>query len=285
MRKVLIIGSKGMAGHVVTAFLKESENFIVADISRDNDFFDSVYKLDVTDTGKLNTVIDEFEPDIVINCIGILNKDAEDNPDKAIFINSYLPHFLAKKGDRSGYKLVHISTDCVFSGEKGGYSETSVTDGIGFYAQSKALGEVSYGKHLTIRTSIIGPELRNNGIGLFDWFMRQTGEIKGFTNVYWTGVTTMVLAHAIITGIEKEISGLHHLVNGQKINKHDVLIMIKKIFSKNSISIIADTQYKVDKSLLIGKDVFYEVPGYEAMLEEMYNWMVLHPEMYGRYFR
>lgn len=285
MKKVLIIGSKGMAGHVVTSFFKESGKFIVADISRDNKFFESTYTLDVMDIQTLNTVINEYAPDYIVNCIGILNKDAEENPDKAIFINGYLPHFLAKKGDRSGFKLIHISTDCVFSGKTGNYSETSVTDGAGFYARSKAIGEVNYGQHLTIRTSIIGPELRKNGIGLFDWFMRQTGEIKGFKNVIWTGVTTQVLAQAIIAGIMKEIGGLHHLVNGEKINKYDLLSLIKTISGKNHVSIIPDDTYKIDKSLLPGKDVWFEVPEYESMLKEMYDWIVLHPEPYDRYFR
>ena len=285
MKKVLIIGSKGMAGHVVTTFLKESGNFIVADISRNDDFFDSVYKLDVTDIGKLNAVIDEFVPDFVVNCIGILNKDAEDNPDKAIFINSFLPHFLAKKGDKVGYNVIHISTDCVFSGKSGSYTESSHKDGIGFYAQSKALGEINYGKHLTIRTSIIGPELKNNGIGLFDWFMRQHGEIKGFVNAYWTGVTTIVLAQAVSACILKNINGLHHLVNGEKISKYDLLGIMKKTFCKNDISIIADEKYRVDKSLTLGKEIIYEVPKYDSMITEMYNWMLAHPDLYGRYFK
>lgn len=284
MKRLLIIGSKGMAGHVITSLLKASGDFIVADISRSNNFYDSVYNLDVSDKEKLSIALDEFKPDIVINAIGILNKDAENNPEKAIYINSYLPHFLAKKGDILGFKLIHISTDCVFSGKTGGYSETSVKDGVGFYAQSKAIGEVNYGKHLTIRTSIIGPELKNNGIGLFDWFMRQNGEINGFTNAFWTGVTTIELAKAILAAINKNTSGLHHLVNGHKINKYEILCLLKKIFNKHNISIIAEPSYKIDKSLLKSDVIFFEVSDYEVMFIEMFNWMSLHPEMYSRYF-
>lgn len=285
MKKVLIIGSKGMAGHVIITLLKESGNFIVADISRNNDYFNSIYNLDVTDTEKLSAAIDEFSPDVVVNCIGVLNKDAEENPEKAIFINSYLPHFLAKKGNNVGYNLIHISTDCVFSGKSGGYTESSLKDGTGFYAQSKALGEINYGNHLTIRTSIIGPELKHNGIGLFDWFMRQHGEIKGFVNAYWTGVTTIVLAKAISDSIINEKSGLYHLVNGEKINKYDLLCIMKKVFCKNNISIIADEKYRIDKSLIIGKELIYEVPKYDSMITEMYNWMLVHPDLYSLYFK
>ncbi len=285
MKKVLIIGSKGMAGHVLTTFLKESQNFIIADISRNDDFFDSVYKADVTDTRKLDAIIDECAPDIVVNCIGILNKDAEDNPDKTIFLNSYLPHFLAKKGDRLGYKLIHISTDCVFSGKAGGYAETSITDGIGFYAKSKALGEVNYGQHLTIRTSIIGPELKKEGIGLFNWFMRQTGEIDGYTNAYWTGVTTLVLAKAILSGIVNDFHGVHHLVYDKKISKYEMILIFQNEFHKNDISIKPNDQYRVDKSLVVTRnEKLFDVPGYEVMFNEMHNWMLVHKEFYQRYF-
>ena len=284
MKRVLIIGSKGMAGHVITNLLKESGNYIVADISRNNEYFKSVYNFDVSDKEQLTITLSEFKPNIVINGIGILNKDAENNPDNAIYINSYLPHFLAKKGDELGFKLIHISTDCVFSGKTGGYSETSIKDGVGFYAQSKAIGEVNYGKHLTIRTSIIGPELKNNGIGLFDWFMQQDGEIKGFKNAYWTGVTTIELAKAILFAINKDSFGLRHLVNGNKISKYDLLFLLKKIFSKNNISIIADSSYVIDKSLLKSEEIFYEVSSYDEMLIDMFNWMSLHQELYRRYF-
>lgn len=285
MKRVLVIGSKGMAGHVIITYLKELGNFIIADISRNNDYFNSTYNIDITDTGKLSEAIDDFYPDVVVNCIGILNKEAEENPEKAIFINCYLPHFLARKGNSVGYNLIHISTDCVFSGETGGYTETSPKDGTGFYAQSKSLGEINYGNHLTIRTSIIGPELKENGIGLFDWFMRQHGEIKGYVNAYWTGVTTVVLAQAIGECIIKGTCGLHHLVNGEKISKYELLGIMKKVFYRDEVSIIADEKYRVDKSLKIGKELIYEVPSYDLMIMEMYKWMSAYSNIYSRYFK
>lgn len=286
MKKILIIGSKGMAGHVIKEYFRLSGQFLIADIARGNNFFEPVYNLDITDTVRLTEVILDFKPDIVINCIGVLNKDAEENPEKAIFINSYLPHFLAKQGSDIGYKLVHISTDCVFSGKTGGYTENAVKDGIGFYAQSKALGEIVYGKHLTIRTSIIGPELKTNGIGLFDWVMQQKGEINGYINAYWTGVTTMVLAQAILSGIAHDISGLHHLVNDKKINKHHLISIIKKEFNRDDITIVPYMGYQTDKSLVrTNKEILFEVPEYDAMLKEMYNWMISRPETYSRYFK
>lgn len=282
MEKILIIGSKGMAGHILYDFFKESTDFKIIDIARGTDFHTPTYQMDVTDFQKLSEVLNAEKPDVVINCIGILNKDAEDHPDRAILLNSYLPHFLAGIGNEIRFKLIHISTDCVFDGKKGGYTEKSEKNGKGFYAQTKALGEVDYGKHLTIRTSIIGPELKENGIGLFYWFMQQKGTVKGYREAYWTGVTTLELAKAVIAAIAQDISGLHHLVNEQKINKYDLITLLKKIFQKNDVQIEPFDDYKVDKSLIrTNADFKYSVPSYEDMIVEMKDWMDLTATLYG----
>ena len=283
-KKILIIGSKGMAGHIIYYYFKELPNFEVIDISRSNKVFNSSYILDVNDTLELEKIIYKEKPCIVINCIGILNKDAEDNPDKAIFLNSYLPHFLAKLGSKLNFKLIHISTDCVFNGKKGSYKEDDIKDGFGIYAQSKALGEVNYGNHLTIRTSIIGPEINNNGIGLFNWFMHQNGEIKGFRNVIWSGVTTIELAKAIEKMIDQNIIGLYQLVN-YPINKFDLLLLFKQIFSKQNINLVAFDDYYANKSLISTRNDFtYNVCNYLTMMEEMKEWMSFHVNLYPHYF-
>jgi dTDP-4-dehydrorhamnose reductase len=216
MKKILIVGSKGMAGHIIYHYLKEKTDFEVVDIARGSDSHVPTHPIDVTHFDKLKEVLKLEQPDYVINCIGVLNKDAEDNPEKSILLNSYFPHFLAKVGNEINFRLIHISTDCVFNGQKGNYLEDSIKDGFGFYAQTKALGEVSYGKNLTLRTSIIGPELKENGIGLFHWFMNQSGNINGYSSALWTGVTTLELAKGIVEAIKQEISGLHHFVNDGK---------------------------------------------------------------------
>lgn len=283
-KKILIIGSKGMAGHVIYHYFKSLSDFDVVDISRDDAFFTSSYKADATDTHALTRIFAEEKPDIVINGIGVLNKDAEDNPDKAVFLNSYFPHFLARQGTEKGFKLIHISTDCVFNGKKGHYTEGDVKDGFGFYAQSKALGEVNYGPHLTIRTSIIGPELKNNGIGLFHWFMHQKGEIKGYQKVFWSGVTTIELAKAIEKMVENNVTGLYHLVN-PPINKFDLLTLFKRVYQKDSTTIHPYDDYFSDKSLINTRtDVLhYHVPDYPTMIEEMKTWMLHHSKMYRSY--
>ncbi|NQX55200.1 SDR family oxidoreductase [Pedobacter panaciterrae] len=281
MKKVFIIGSKGMAGHVIYNYFKENTKFELVDIARGTEFHKPSYQMDVTNFQELKKILDIEKPDVVINCIGILNKDAEEHPDKAILLNSYLPHFLAQTGTQVGFKLIHISTDCVFNGKKGGYTEISEKDGIGFYAQSKALGEVSYGRHLTLRTSIIGPELKDNGIGLFHWFMNQEGTIKGYSRAYWTGVTTLELSKALVESIKQDISGLHHLVNESKIDKFELTNLFKDVFKKNLIEIEPYDGYVVDKSLIRTNTEFdYRVPTYPVMIKEMKGWIDNHLNLY-----
>jgi len=278
-KKILLVGSKGMAGHVVYYYLRE-HGYNVVDIARDSELFEPTYKLDVTRFDEFKVILVKEAPDVVVNCIGILNKDAEDNPDKAILLNSHLPHFIAKAGAELGFKLIHVSTDCVFNGKKGNYTVDDPKDGIGFYAQSKAIGEVTYGKNLTLRTSIIGPEIKN-GIGLFHWFMGQKGEIKGYTRVFWTGVTTIELAKAIAEAIEKDPKGLYHLVNNEKISKYDLISLFRMVFERDDITIQPFDSYCVDKSLVKNNAFFsYDVPPYKMMIEEMKEWMQNHKSLY-----
>lgn len=281
MRKILIIGSKGMAGHIIYHYFKENSNFEIIDIARGTDFHTPKYQIDVTNFDRLKEILKLEEPNHVINCIGVLNKDAEENPEKSILLNSYFPHFLAKVGKEIGFKLIHISTDCVFNGQKGNYLENSVKDGVGFYAQTKALGEVMYENNLTIRTSIIGPELKGNGIGLFHWFMNQHGNINGYSSALWTGVTTLELAKGMLEAINQDISGIQHFVNNDKINKYELTSLFKKVFKRESIHISPYDDYKVDKSLIRSNfDFKYEVPSYEIMISEMKEWIDNHTDLY-----
>jgi dTDP-4-dehydrorhamnose reductase len=280
--KILIIGSKGMAGHVIYNYFKENSNFEIVDIARGIEFHTPTYQLDISDFEALTTILKLEKPTFVINCIGVLNQYAENHPDNAVLLNSYLPHFLAKNGDELDYKLIHISTDCVFSGKEGDYKEDSIKNGLGFYATTKALGEVSYGKHITLRTSIVGPELKDNGIGLLDWFLNQKGHIIGYSRAFWTGITTLEMAKAIFEVVKQNISGLHHLVNNQKINKSDLLKIFKETFEKNDIEIISNGDYFVDKSLIrTNFDFNYRVGDYDVMMQELKDWILSHPNLYN----
>ena len=280
MKKILVIGIKGMAGHVIFNKFKDEYGFAVYGIARNIEPSENTFNLDVSNTNALEQIIAENKFDVIVNCIGILNKDAENNPDKAIWFNSYFPHYLEKITKNTATKVIHISTDCVFSGKKGNYTEEDFKDGIGFYAQSKALGEVDNEKDLTIRTSIIGPELNKNGIGLFHWFMSQpeNAQLKGYSQAYWSGITTIELAKVIDEVLSSQnASGLVHVARKEKIDKYNLLKLFNEVFRNNTIAIDSDDSYRIDKSLVsIREDFKYKVPSYKEMLLEMKEWIDSH---------
>jgi dTDP-4-dehydrorhamnose reductase len=262
-----------MAGHVMVAYFKKNPNYQVYYTSRDKQDKDGIF-LDVLDLNALEKIIDSIKPDIVINCIGILNEDAEKNPFIAMQVNSFLPHQLVKLTKRHGGKLIHISTDCVFSGEVGDYTEKSIPDGTSQYSKTKQYGEIKDDENLTIRTSIIGPELKQDGIGLFLWFMNQTGKIKGYEQVYWNGVTTLELAKATEKMIDNKVTGLYHLCVKEKISKYNLLKLIQRIFNKKDVQIIPDRKNKLDRTIVNTRtDFVYNPPTYREMLTEMKKWM------------
>lgn len=284
MKKILVLGANGMAGHVITKYLRnQQEGYKVIAVARTQSIITPDVLLDVTDFEKLGTLIKSEKPDFIINAIGLLNEVAEKNPDLAILINSYLPHFLESVTRDTTCKVIHISTDCVFSGKKGGYIETDIKDGQGFYAQSKALGEIINDKDITLRTSIIGPEININGIGLFNWFMRQEGNIKGYTKAIWSGVTTIELAKAIKYVINNDIKGLYHISNNLVINKYDLLNLFKK-YTDKSIELDSVDGLIANKSFIDTRKEFnYQIPSYQVMIKEMINLMKNNEDLYFHY--
>lgn len=271
---VLVLGGHGMAGHMIVDYLKRHGGYRVHFTTRTGEG-DSI-QLDVRDLASVSRVIREIGPDAVINGVGLLNEAAESNVKDALIVNSLLPHYITEVLEEmgTGGKLVHISTDCVFSGKAGEYEEHTVKEGTSVYAKTKSLGEVTGSPHLTIRTSIIGPELKDDGCGLFLWFMKQAGEIKGFDRVYWNGVTTLELAKAIDHCLHEGVTGLYHLCQEDKVSKYQLLTMLKVVFDKRDVTILKDTEQSSDKSLVKTRnDIEYRVPGYPVMLQEMRDWM------------
>lgn len=272
MKKILIIGSKGMAGHMIKNYLESRNKYEVYSTFRkkENEILnEKEFDLDAFNTEKLREILNTVKPDFVINCIGILNQFAEENPDIAIYVNGYFPHLLDRLSKEYGYKLIHITTDCVFSGKKGNYTENDFRDADNYYGRSKAIGEVNNNRTLTFRTSIIGPDINEKGIGLFNWFIKQSGEINGYSNVFWSGVTTLELAKAIETSFEQNISGIYHLTNNEKISKYDLLKLFAKYTGKE-IKINKYEDYHSDKTLIDTRKEFnYTVPSYEEMIKEM----------------
>ncbi len=273
-----------MAGHVITTYLEETGAYEVVNIVRKQKWNQQSSIIDVTDFTTFDTYLNAQYIDIVINCIGVLNQFATTYKDKAILLNSYLPHFLANKYEQTATKIIHLSTDCVFSGKGGSYTETSFRDGDTFYDRTKAIGELWDDRHLTFRTSIIGPDINPQGIGLFNWFMQAEGTIQGYVNAIWTGITTIELAKAIEQAIIADLSGLYHLVPDQTICKHELLLLFKDIFQRTSIDIIPLQNPLIDKSLINTRNDFnHQVPDYKTMLYEMKEWIVAHATFYSHY--
>jgi len=281
--KVLIIGATGMAGHMISLYFIKAGHEVAA-LSRKKFSYCKNIIADITDFSILRGIIEAGEYDAVINAAGILNQEAEINKPVAVLINSYLPHFLSGITENMKTKVIHLSTDCIFSGKTGGYKENSFPDGTGFYAGSKALGELNDEKNLTFRTSIIGPDPDVDGIGLFNWFMKQEGTVNGYTKVIWTGVTTLTLAKATEKALTENITGLYHLVNNCPISKYGLLKLFNKHVRNGQLKIIPFDTENVDKSLVNTRtDFSFSVPDYESMIIEMKEWILNNKELYPHY--
>lgn len=282
MKKVLILGATGLIGHQVYFRLKTNKNFLVSTLSRNRKISDNTVLLDARDEYLLEKVIVETNPDIIVNCIGVLIEEANHHPENAIFLNAYIPHRLKNIANTLSAKLVHISTDCVFSGKKGSYTENDIPDADDIYGRTKAMGEVTKSPHVTLRTSVVGPEIKE-GQELFHWFMTQEGSIKGFTKSYWSGVTTLELAKAVEWAIEKDIQGLYHITNGIPINKYELLMLFKKYTNKKII--IENIKGRVtNKSFLdTRKEIDFTIPSYEIMIDEMINVIKNRKILYKQY--
>lgn len=282
-KKILILGSTGMLGHVFYNTVKKHSNYEVVDLVYRNKLNADSIICDVTDKDKLTAVIKEVQPDIIVNCIGVLIKGSTHNPSNAIYINSFLPHNLLSVAEEIGAKLVHVSTDCVFSGRKGTYVESDFRDADDVYGRSKALGELFGENSLTIRTSIIGPEIKAVGEGLLHWFLNQEGTIKGYTEAYWGGVTTLELSKAILAALDQNVSGLINVTNGEAISKLEMLQLFKEEFKRDALIVEPFEGKKVDKSLKSERiDFNYKVPSYPVMFKEMHDAMQSNKTLYSK---
>ena len=283
MQKILILGRAGMLGHVLYETLSELEEFSVVGCARKA--VDSQTEVvDVSDFESVEALIVEVQPDVVVNCVGVLVQGSVDSVSNAILLNSYLPHRLAFFGAQYDFKLIHISTDCVFSGSRGGYRDADVCDGNTPYARTKALGEVIDKKNLTIRTSIIGPELKPDGTGLLDWFLKQDGEVEGYSEAYWSGVTTIELSQAIVQFIKQDVTGLYQFTVEPKISKYDLLVLFKEAWGRDTVTVNANTSYFCDKSMLNDRHDFqWEMSTHAAMVSQMKQWCEDRPEAYSHY--
>lgn len=283
--KFLVLGCNGMAGHMISLYLKE-QGYDVDGFARKESPIVNTIVGDARDTRLLADLIGGGQYRTVINCIGLLNKYAENDHEAAVYLNSYLPQFLAKTTENLETQVVHISTDCVFSGNRGGYTEKDFPDGELFYDRSKALGELNNKKDVTFRMSIVGPDMNKNGIGLINWFMQQGGRVKGYKNAFWTGQTTLQLAKTIENAAIQHVHGLYNMVPDEKLSKYDMLVLFNKYLRVNEIEIEPEENFRIDKSLKrTNFELFsYKIPGYEQQIEELGEWMNKHKNLYPHYY-
>jgi len=281
--KVVVLGANGMAGSMISAFLKDKGLVVY---SLDKRASDEVEYMDVLDFPSFDSFCKKTSPDYVVNCIGILNEAAEKNKELAIELNSLLPHKLVRLGNKMNFKVIHLSTDCVFSGQKNDfYLDNDPKDGNTFYDVSKSMGELNDNFNLTFRNSIIGPDKNVNGIGLFNWIMsKRNQEVNGYTKAIWGGITTLVLAKAIHKAITDNLVGLYQLSNDTSISKFELVYETSKIFDLN-IKINKSDEVIYFKALKRSEREFdFNVPTYVAMIEELKLWIDAHKELYPHYF-
>lgn len=287
-KKILILGATGIAGHVIFTYLDGLNKYEIITACHTGSIGNISYILDIYDAEKLKKIISDEKPDIVINCIGILVKESKNNPANAIYVNAYFPHLLTKllKEVLAESKVIHISTDCVFSGLKGNYKDDDIKDALDTYGMTKNLGELINDRDLTLRTSIIGPELKANGEGLMHWVFSQksVGQLNGFKKSIWGGITTLELAKVIDKAIDADMSGLYQISNNLAISKYDLISLIVKEFNL-LIKVNAVDGVVSDKSILNSNrnDFNYNVLSYFDMLKELHIFMNEHKNLYKQY--
>lgn len=267
--KVLVLGVTGMLGNTVLRLFSNSASYVVVGAARSTSalqflpahLFDRVIcGVDLDNVDSLIKIFSKVQPNVVINCIGLVKQHAEtDDPLVAIPINTLLPHRLARLCGVTGARLVHISTDCIFSGAKGMYTEADMSDAQDLYGRSKFLGEVDYPHAITLRTSIIGHEL-NGARSLVAWFLSQQGSVIGFKRAIFSGLPAVELAKVIRDYVipHPELHGVHH-VSADPINKFDLLTLISTVYEKK-IDIVLDDNFIINRSL--DSTLFREVTGY-----------------------
>lgn len=280
--KVLVLGASGMLGSAMIRELSRDNQLQVWGSLRsdaDKTAFSSqiaehlISGVDVLNEDHLAELFKRVSPQVVINCIGLVKqvKESEDEQ-KAMAINALLPHQLAKLCEQYGARLIHFSTDCVFSGARGSYRETDLPDAQDLYGRSKFLGEVTQANALTLRTSIIGHELHGNQ-GLLEWFLSQESTCKGFTKAIFSGLPTPVLASLVHQILAKpDLKGIYH-VSSEPISKYNLLKAIATQYGKE-IEIVPSEELVIDRSLdseRFSKQTGWVAPSWDAMIKTMYT--------------
>lgn len=282
-RNVLILGATGMLGHTLLHDFSRRDHFAVHATARSREGLSRWFApelrerihmpVDADNFASMVRVLEEVRPEVVINCIGVIKQlAAAQDPIACISINALFPHRLAKECAQIDARLIHFSTDCVFSGKKGGYVESDFPDCDDLYGRSKLLGEVDYPHAVTLRTSIIGHEL-NSSISLIGWFLAQQGRVKGFSKAIYSGFPTVEMARIIAEEVipRPELRGLYH-VSSAPISKYDLLCLVQERYAK-TIEIEPYDGFVCDRSLDSSRfraATGYVPPTWEEMVARMH---------------
>lgn len=261
--KITVFGSKGMAGHMIVAYLRQQGHDVTA-LDRSH--------VDVENPKEVHAMLRGVDADFVVNCIGLLVKASNDRPDRAALINAWFPHALEQHFKYTATGVIHLSTDCVFDGDKGNYVETDIHTETNSYGRSKSLGEINNNKDITFRMSIIGPELKD-GTGLLEWIRNNPNQdLTGWNNAWWNGITTLQLAKCINQYINDPIvTGVYHLVNNRvRITKYNLLVLIDHIYNLGKNITPAAGPKPVNKILVDTRDeIDWAIADYPTQLEEL----------------
>lgn len=287
---VLILGTNGMLGSMLTMRLGQDKRFGLFAANRSEvdsslqkylvaaiDGLDALH-FDVASMEMLTRFIRLHQIKTVVNCIGVIKQQqGGQDPVTTVAVNSLFPHQVAQVCEHAGARLLHISTDCIFSGNVGGYTEDQLPDAVDFYGRSKALGEVA-APHLTLRTSIVGPELPSSaGLGLLSWFWRQKlSRIRGFSRAIFSGVTTLTLSDLIAHIIENKphLSGLYHVASAP-IDKFTLLSKVNEVFGMG-VEIAEDPSLIINRSLsaqTLKNSIGYSAKSWDAQIKELFDFM------------
>lgn len=281
--KVLVLGVSGMLGHETFRVLSERQELEVFGSARSHQvlrFFPVeaasrvIVGTDVLDSDALAGLLQRVRPDVIVNCVGLIKQlDNAKDPLAALPLNSLFPHRLARMASLLGARVVQISTDCVFRGDRGGYKESDVADATDLYGRSKMLGELLDPHTVTLRTSIIGRELQG-AYSLVDWFLQSKDEVKGFSHAIFSGLTTYELARVIADVMISwpELSGLWH-VSASPIDKFSLLKLLNRVYEKHLV-IHEDPTFKIDRSLdssRFAAATGYRTPSWPDMIQTMHS--------------
>jgi dTDP-4-dehydrorhamnose reductase len=283
-RRVLVLGATGMLGHALLRELSQDPGLDVYGTARSMEGRAHLFPpdllaritpaLDVSRFDQVRQVLDDVRPDVVVNCVGVIKQrpDVQDAV-HTVTLNALLPHLLAEACAERGSRLVHVSTDCVFSGNRGGYRESDLPDPPDLYGRSKLLGETTAPPALTLRTSIIGHELTTNR-SLLDWFLSQPGLVRGFTRAIYSGVTTVEFARLLREVIlpREDLTGLYHLA-AEPIAKYDLLRLVAEVYGWRG-ELLPDVDFVIDRSMradALAQATGYRPPAWPDMIRRLHD--------------